>query len=162
MSRITSFLLGGLVGAGLAMLYTPKDGEQTRALLADRANAIWSEAQDLGVDAPGIARDVYNSAREKGEELLKDAPGTLQDFAKTAQEKGQELVKEAQARTSDFVGGVTSRPAGEDAQSAPETTEDLREKIESARQRIAAQVMENAEAAKAVEVPTAESEGQEG
>lgn len=132
MSKITPFVVGGLLGAGIAILYAPKTGEQTRALIAEKTNALWGEAKDFGSGMPSSVQDIYATAREKGADFVKDAPGMIQDFAGAAASKGQGLVN-----------GGTSAPAPD--------SDELREKIEAARKRIAAQVMENAEQGKAVE-----------
>ena len=119
MSKVKPFLVGAAIGALAALLFAPHAGEKTRALVAEKANAVAGEAKDFGSSIPGIAQDAF----------------------KSAQEKGQGFVSDAQAR----VKGVAGQPAEVDA-------DDLREKIEAARQRIAAQVMENAEQSKAVEI----------
>lgn len=119
MSKIGPFITGAAIGALAALLLAPKTGEQTRAFVAEKANAVAGEAKDFGAGFPGSAQDAF----------------------KAAQEKGQSFVADAQARVKEAAG----QPAEIDS-------DDLREKIEAARQRIAAQVMENAEASKAVEV----------
>ena len=120
MARIGSFITGAAIGALAALLLAPQAGEKTRALVAEKANAVAGEAKDLGANFPSAAQDAF----------------------KSAQQKGQDLVADAQARVKE----VSGQPAEVDS-------DDLREKIEAARQRIAAQVMENAEQSKADEVP---------
>ena len=119
MSKIGSFITGAAIGALAAILFAPQTGEQTRALVAEKANAFAGEAKDLGANLPDAAQDAF----------------------KSAQQKGQEFVADAQSRVKEVAG----QPAEVDS-------DDLREKIEAARQRIAAQVMENAEQSKAVEI----------
>ena len=119
MSKIGSFITGAAIGALAAILFAPQTGEQTRALVAEKANAFAGEAKDLGANLPDAAQDAF----------------------KSAQLKGQEFVADAQSRVKEVAG----QPAEVDS-------DDLREKIEAARQRIAAQVMENAEQSKAVEI----------
>lgn len=119
MARIGSFITGAAIGALAALLLAPQAGEKTRALVAEKANAVAGEAKDLGANFPNAAQDAF----------------------KSAQQKGQDLVADAQARVKE----VSGQPAEVDS-------DDLREKIEAARQRIAAQVMENAEQSKAVEI----------
>ena len=126
MGRITAFLLGGAIGAAAALAFAPNTGEKTRALVAEKANALAGEAKDFGAGFPGSAQDAYKTAREKGEAFLKDAQGMTGDFVSDAQSK----VKEVAGKANDT------------------DPDELREKIEAARQRIAAQVMENAEKAK--------------
>ena len=119
MSKIGPFITGAAIGALAALLFAPQAGEKTRALVAEKANAVASEAKDLGAGFPSSA----------------------QDAIKNAQQKGQGFVADAQARVKE----VTGQPAEIDS-------DDLREKIEAARKRIASQVMENAEQSKAVDL----------
>ena len=119
MSKIGPFITGAAIGALAALMLAPQAGEKTRALVAEKANAVAGEAKDFGAGFPG----------------------TAQDALKAVQEKGQGLVADAQSRVKEVAG----QPAEVDS-------DDLREKIEAARQRIAAQVMENAEQSQAVDV----------
>ena len=126
MGKIRTFLLGGIIGAGLALAFAPHSGEKTRAIVAEKANAFAEEAKDFGAGLPDSAQDAYKNALAKGEALLK---GT--------QDKTGDLVSGAQSKVMEATGKASETDADE-----------LREKIEAARQRIAAQVMENAEKAK--------------
>lgn len=119
MGRIKAFLLGGLIGAGAALILAPQAGEQTRAMVAEKAGALAGEAKDFGAGLPDSATDLYKNLVDRGGSLVQDAQG-----------------------------------AGDAASKADQ--DELREKIEAARQRIAAQVMENAEKAQeATEVEAA-------
>lgn len=123
MGRISSFFTGAAIGTIAALLLAPKTGEQARALVAEKANAVAGEAKDFSA---GI-------------------PGSVQDVVKTATTKGQEFAADASAKVKGAAGaGAAPAPTASD--------DELRAKIEAARQRIAAQVMENAEANKAVDV----------
>ena len=111
MGRISSFVTGAALGVIAALLLAPQTGEQTRALVAEKANAVTDEAKDFGAGFPASAQDAIKSAQEKAASLTK---------------------------------GVAA-PA---APAASVADDELREKIEAARQRIAAQVAANAEATK--------------
>ena len=112
MGRISSFVTGAALGVIAALLLAPQTGEQTRALVAEKANAVTGEAKDFGAGFPASAQDAIKSAQEKAASLTKGA----------------------------------AAPA---APAASAADDELREKIEAARQRIAAQVAANAEATKA-------------
>ena len=112
MGRISSFVTGAALGVIAALLLAPQTGEQTRALVAEKANAVTDEAKDFGAGFPASAQDAIKSAQEKAASLTKGA----------------------------------AAPA---APAASVADDELREKIEAARQRIAAQVAANAEATKA-------------
>jgi gas vesicle protein len=45
MGRLGYFVLGGVVGAGIALLFAPRTGEETRALVAERADEYWGKGQ---------------------------------------------------------------------------------------------------------------------
>ena len=112
MGRISSFVTGAALGVIAALLLAPQTGEQTRALVAEKANAVTGEAKDFGAGFPASAQDAIKSAQEKAASLTKGA----------------------------------AAPA---APAASAADDELREKIEAARKRIAAQVAANAEATKA-------------
>jgi gas vesicle protein len=45
MARFGSFILGGIIGAGVALLFAPRSGEETRALVAEKADEYWGKGQ---------------------------------------------------------------------------------------------------------------------
>jgi gas vesicle protein len=45
MGKFGSFLLGGAVGVGLTLLFAPRAGEETRALVAEKADEYWGRGQ---------------------------------------------------------------------------------------------------------------------
>ncbi|MDR0350836.1 MAG: YtxH domain-containing protein [Coriobacteriales bacterium] len=47
MGKFGSFLLGGAIGAGIALLFAPRTGEETRALVAEKADEYWGKGQSL-------------------------------------------------------------------------------------------------------------------
>jgi gas vesicle protein len=63
---ILAFLMGGLTGAALAILYAPRSGKETRDLLGERIR----EGADRG-------RDLKERVAGKGREVLDDAAGYL-------------------------------------------------------------------------------------
>lgn len=111
MGKLSSFMTGAAIGVAAALLLAPRTGEQTRALVAEKANAVTGEAKDFGAGFPASAQDAIKSAQEKAASLTK--------------------------------GAAPAAPA------ATVADDELREKIEAARKRIAAQVAANAEATKA-------------
>lgn len=115
MSKFTSFILGGLIGAGIALVFAPQSGEKTRALVTERANALAGEAKDFANNMPESIQGAYRSAVDQG----------------------TNFVNGAAAKVKEVTGAVADTDADE-----------LRDKIEAARKRIASQVMENAEQAK--------------
>lgn len=121
MGKVSSFITGAAVGALAALLLAPQAGEQTRALVTEKANAVVGEAKDFGSGFPAAAQDAIKSVQGKATGAVKGATGQAAPAASTVAD------------------------------------DELREKIEAARQRIAAQVAANAEQSKAAAADVAEA-----
>ena len=129
-NKLGIFLAGGLTGAAIALLCAPRSGRESRAMVSAKLNEAWGEAQDLGAQGAAGVQQAYQSAVTRG-----------QDVVQNVASKGQEVYGAASSRVQEVVG---SAPAGVH-------NDELREKIEAARQRIAAQVAENAERSQAAD-----------
>ena len=138
-NKLGAFLAGGLAGAVIALLYAPRSGQETRAMVTDKMNNAWGEAQELGAQASANAQHMYQEATAKGQDFAQNVAEKGQQFASAAQSKGQELYGAAASRVQEAAENI--KPA------FSEKNDELREKIEAARQRIASQVAKNAEAA---------------
>ena len=139
MSKIVPFVVGGAVGTLAALLYAPRTGSQMRSLVVEKVNALWGEAKDWGSSATSGAQEAYKAAQEKGTSVFNDVASNAQDFAKNAVSQAGEMFSSASSRVKEAAPQAAPAYSGDG--------DDLREKIEAARQRIAAQVMQNAEAA---------------
>jgi gas vesicle protein len=62
MSIMTAFIVGGLIGAGVALLMAPQSGEDTRQL-------IKRQAEETRHRAEAAADDLIHQTREKAEDL---------------------------------------------------------------------------------------------
>ena len=62
------FFLGAVLGAGAALLLTPRTGRETRELLAERGTDVARRAQALATEAQGRAGDLLDKSRELFEE----------------------------------------------------------------------------------------------
>lgn len=61
-SVILSFLLGGLTGAALAILYAPRSGTETREMLGERIREGTDRGRDLREKVVGRGREIYDEA----------------------------------------------------------------------------------------------------
>lgn len=61
-------LIGALLGAGLALLFAPQSGEDTRRLIKRKSKKLAAGAQDRFDDV----KDRIRQARRKAEESLSD------------------------------------------------------------------------------------------
>jgi gas vesicle protein len=56
-SGFSIFAVGALIGAGIALLYAPQSGKETRKLLAKKAKLLRDKAQDTIENAQELIKD---------------------------------------------------------------------------------------------------------
>ena len=62
------FLFGAVIGAGVALLMTPRTGAQARELLAEHGGTLGRRAQEFANEAQGRAGEWLDKSREIFEE----------------------------------------------------------------------------------------------
>jgi len=70
---LAAFTIGALVGAGIALLYAPRSGEETRKLLAAKTQELKGKARDGLENARGFLHDKkaeISAAVEAGKEAM--------------------------------------------------------------------------------------------
>jgi gas vesicle protein len=93
-----SFLLGLLVGAGVALLLAPRSGEETRALLTDRARRLKDAAEEGIDDLQDTVEDGFARAKANVEQRLDRARRTIDEKrqgARAAVDAGRSAVRSA-------------------------------------------------------------------
>lgn len=72
-TTLLSFLTGTVIGAGIALLYAPKTGVETREILSDYGNDLRDKTRDLPESLRGSASDIADRGRtliDKGREFI--------------------------------------------------------------------------------------------
>lgn len=82
---ILGFLIGGLVGAIVAMLYSPHSGEENRQLMLDQSLELRDKALQSVQDAQKVTLNTISDAQDRLEELNQEA----RTLIKKLQEIGQ-------------------------------------------------------------------------
>jgi len=93
-SVFLSFLLGGMVGAGLALLLAPQSGLETRRKIREFADEVKEKATDYAEQAKGTASDYFVQARETVMSTVDKAKHVI-DEQKVALSSAIEAGKEA-------------------------------------------------------------------
>jgi gas vesicle protein len=122
--QIGGFLVGALLGAGLALLFAPKSGEETQAELRDRALKLRDAAEDRMREAQRNLEGRLDHAREgvqsrvnevrdavdAGRTAAHEARGDLErklERSKAAYRAGVQAARDAAASESDDEDGAT-------------------------------------------------------
>ncbi|MEW6001344.1 MAG: YtxH domain-containing protein [Nitrospirota bacterium] len=91
-SLFLSFLLGGIVGAGLALLLTPQSGRETRQRIRELTDEVKEKAKDYVEDVKGKVSSTF----DKGKEFFEEKKSILT----TAVEAGKEAYEKEKERLS--------------------------------------------------------------
>jgi len=84
-SFLVGFLIGGLTGAVVSLLLAPQSGEETRAVLKEKAIELKDQAS-------GTAEEMYARA----EAAAAEARARAEELAQLARERAEELQKRGQ------------------------------------------------------------------
>ena len=105
-----AFLLGGMVGAVLGLLFAPRSGKETRDMLAERADEYWGQAGDLYATGKEKVGAVYetgvSSATDKSEELrskIDEARSRLQEQVAKSAETARDKIADAAPAVKEVV-----------------------------------------------------------
>ncbi len=102
-----AFLLGGMIGAGIAVLYAPKSGGETRKDIRRAVRRISNNTADLIEDTIDDINEFANDLKEKAGDLL-DQGVELSDKAKkeivVSLEHGQKAIEKQRSKLSQALG----------------------------------------------------------
>ena len=143
-NKLGAFLAGGLAGAVIALLYAPRSGKETRAMVTEKVNTAWGEAQELGAQASANAQQMYQEATAKG-----------QDIAQSVAEKAARQRIAAQvAKNAEAAHDKVSEKIPVAAEAAQDFADTAKEKADQAAERIAShEAASGAEAPEPCEAP---------
>jgi gas vesicle protein len=68
---LVGFIVGGLTGAVVALLFAPQSGEETRALIKDKSIELRDKASHTAEEALARAEATAQEARARADELAK-------------------------------------------------------------------------------------------
>ncbi len=102
-----AILIGGLIGAAIALLYAPKSGRKTRKDIIRAARRAKNSTADLIEDAIDDVNDFINDLKEKASDIA-DQGTDLTDKAKkeimATLEQGQKAIDKQKQKISEALG----------------------------------------------------------
>lgn len=78
-SGMGAFFWGALLGAGLALLFAPQSGEETRRLLKNRGRRIWAAAEDKAAEIQDLVTSGFEDAKERVEDAIDERRQATRD-----------------------------------------------------------------------------------
>lgn len=93
-----NFLLGALVGAGVALLFAPRSGEETRRDIKRQARKAQNKVRDVADEVTGQVVDTFEGARARVEEQIETARSAIvakKDQVSRAMEAGRDAAQQA-------------------------------------------------------------------
>jgi len=88
---LAGFVIGGLVGAAVAMLMAPQSGEETRTLIKEKSIELKDRATEYGVDARAHAEKALEEARTKADAAIVELRTRSDELAALTRERATEL-----------------------------------------------------------------------
>jgi gas vesicle protein len=89
---LVGFIVGGLSGAVVALLFAPQTGEETRALIKDKSIELRDKAQMSAEEAIARAEAAAADARARADELARQLRERGQGVVENVRERGQSAV----------------------------------------------------------------------
>ena len=99
-TKLSFLLIGGGIGAILALLFAPKSGTELRGDIADVTRKGIEKGKETASMVGEKAGDYYEVTREKAGELYSTAQDKATGLYSTAQEKAGELTEKAKSAVS--------------------------------------------------------------
>ncbi|KXK15817.1 MAG: YtxH-like protein [Chloroflexi bacterium OLB14] len=95
---LVGFVVGGLTGAVVALLFAPQSGEETRALIKDKSIELRDRASASAEDMIARAEATAAEYRARADELTKMAKERATELAGQVRERGTSIANEVRER----------------------------------------------------------------
>lgn len=134
-SILGAFLLGGVVGAVLGLLFAPKSGKENRELLASKANEYWGEGMEYYETGREKVSEVYETGREKATETAEELKVKIDAARDRLREQVETVSNQAKDKVVEYAPAAkeTVHKVGEAVKSGVTTAEvkaeDLLDKV---------------------------------
>ena len=104
---LASFLIGGVLGAGFALLFAPQSGERTRKDISKFAKKMKNEAKEKAEDISDSIEELMAAMGDKISDAVSKGRDLEEDVKKNilrAIENSQKAIEKQKARISKMIG----------------------------------------------------------
>ena len=91
---LTGFVIGGLVGAAVALILAPQSGTETREQIRQKGIELKEQGEEALTDARTKAEAAAADARARAEKMAAEAKSRAEHLAAEAKSRAEELSKQ--------------------------------------------------------------------
>lgn len=96
---LMGLLVGGALGATLALLFAPKSGKELRQDIKSKTDVYLDDADKYIAEAKHKASDMINDGKKKSEKLIKEAKSKSDELLNDA----ERILSDARSKTDEIV-----------------------------------------------------------
>lgn len=116
---LVGFIVGGLTGAVVSLLFAPQSGEETRALIKDKSIELRDKAQVSAEEAIARAEAATAEARARADDLARQLRDRSKEVYTDVRDRSQAAIEDVRERGKSVVENVRSKVAKkEDSETA--------------------------------------------
>ena len=105
---LVGFIVGGLTGAVVSLLFAPQSGEETRALIRDKSIELRDRAAETADEAMARAESAAAEARARDDEWARIARSRAEDVGKDIRARGENAMDAVRKATAKKPGSDTT------------------------------------------------------
>jgi len=106
---LVGFIVGGLTGAVVSLLFAPQSGEETRALIKDKSIELRDKAQVSAEEAIARAEAAAAEARARADDLARQLRDRSKEVYSDVRDRGQAAIEDVRERGKSVVENVRSK-----------------------------------------------------
>lgn len=98
---LAGFVIGGLVGAAVALLYAPQSGEETRTIIKEKSIELKDKATETAEETRARAEKALEEARARADLAIQETRTRAEELARITKEKAIDLQHKGQVVLED-------------------------------------------------------------
>ena len=115
---LVGFIVGGLTGSVVALLFAPQSGEETRAVIRDKSIELRDKAQISAEEAIARAEAAAAEARARADELARQLRDRSREVYSDVRDRGQAVVEDVRERGKSAVENIRSKVKKDEGETA--------------------------------------------
>ena len=106
---LVGFIVGGLTGSVVALLFAPQSGEETRAVIRDKSIELRDKAQVSAEEAIARAEAAAAEARARADDLARQLRERSKEVYSDVRDRSQAAIEDVRERGKSAVESIRSK-----------------------------------------------------